>query len=91
MKVGFVGTFKSESLLFWFAPLMEKQSSVLHDMELFMEAFHAAFGDSDCKKVAQIKMKSPCQGSCPIFIYAAKFQQLTCDFKWNDRAFINHF
>ena len=72
-QVGFVDTLLLESALSWFAPLMEKRSPLLEDMELFMKTFHTAFRDSDRERVAETKMQSLCQGSHPLSIYAAKF------------------
>jgi hypothetical protein len=60
-------------------------------MAQFEALFTAAFGDSDRKRVAETKMQSLRQGTQSAAIYAAEFQQLTCDLEWNDKAFINPF
>ena len=56
-----------------------------------MERFTAVFGDSDQEGVAERKIQNLRQGSRSAAIYAAKFQQLTCDLDWNDKAFMTRF
>ena len=56
-QVGFINTLLSKITLSWFAPFKKKRYPLLNDMELFMEAFHAAYGDSDCERVAETKCK----------------------------------
>jgi hypothetical protein len=60
-------------------------------MAQFEAFFTAAFGDSDRERAAETKMQSLCQGTRSVAIYAAEFQQLTCDLEWDDKAFINRF
>jgi hypothetical protein len=48
-------------------------------MAQFEAFFTAAFGDSDRERAAETKMQSLCQGTRSVAIYAAEFQQLTCD------------
>jgi hypothetical protein len=45
-------------------------------MAQFEALFTTAFGDSDRERVV---------------IYAVEFQQLICDFEWNNKTFINRF
>jgi hypothetical protein len=70
---------------------LEKHSPVLQDMAQFEALFTTAFGDSDRERVTETKMQSLRQGIQFAAIYAVKFQQLTCDLEWNDKAFINQF
>jgi hypothetical protein len=48
-------------------------------MAQFEALFTTAFGDSDRERVTETKMQSLCQRTQSAAIYAAKFQQLTCD------------
>ena len=90
-QVGFVGTLLSSTTLSWFAPLMERNSPLLNDLDAFLEALTATFGDSDRERVAETKIQTLRQGSRSAAIYAAEFQQLACDLDWNDKALMNHF
>lgn len=90
-QVAFIGTLLSGNARSWFAPLLEKDSPILYNLEAFMERFTAAFGDSDREGVAERKIQSLRQGSRSAAIYAAEFQQLTCDLDWNDKAFMTRF
>ena len=90
-QVGFIGALLSGSALSWFAPLMEKDSRILYDLNAFLEAFTATFGESDRERVAETKLVSLRQGSRSATTYAAEFQNLACDVDWNDKALINQF
>jgi hypothetical protein len=90
-QVAFIGTLLSGNARSWFAPLLEKDSPILYNLEAFMERFTAAFGDSDREGVAERKIQNLRQGSRSAAIYAAEFQQLTCDLDWNDKAFMTRF
>ena len=90
-QVTFIGTMLSGNARSWFAPLLEKDSPILYNLEAFMERFTAAFGDSDREGVAERKIQQLRQGSRSAAIYAAEFQQLTCDLDWNDKAFMTRF
>ena len=90
-QVAFIGTLLSGNARSWFAPLLEKNSPILYNLEAFMERFTAAFGDSDREGVAERKIQNLQQGSRSAAIYAAEFQKLTCDLDWNDKAFMTRF
>jgi hypothetical protein len=75
----------------WLAPLLEKVSPILYNLEAFLERFTAAFGDSDRERVAERKIQNLCQGTRSAAIYAAEFQQLTCNLDWNDKAYMTRF
>lgn len=90
-QVAFIGTLLSGNARSWFAPLLEKDSPILYDLEAFIERLTAAFGDSDRERVAERKIQNLRQGSRSAAIYAAEFQQLTCDLDWNDKAFMTRF
>ena len=51
--VAFIGTLLSGNARSWFAPLLEKDSPILYNLEAFMGRFAAAFGDSDQEGVAE--------------------------------------
>jgi hypothetical protein len=89
--VAFIGSLLSRNALSWFTPFLEKHLLVLQDMVQIEALFIAAFGDSDRERVAETKMQSLRQGIRSTVFYTTKFQQLTCDLKWNDKAFINCF
>ena len=90
-QVAFIGTLLSGNARSWFAPLLEKDSPILYNLEAFMERLTAAFGDSDRERVAERKIQNLRQGSRSAAIYAAEFQQLTCDLDWNDKAYMTRF
>src|SRR5918997_1114206 len=90
-QVAFIGTLLSGNARSWFALLLEKDSPILYNLEAFMERFIAAFGDSDRERVAERKIQNLRQGSRSAAIYAAEFQQLTCDLDWNDKAYMTRF
>ena len=90
-QVAFIGTLLSGNARSWFAPLLEKDSPILYNLEAFLERFTAAFGDSDRERVAERKIQNLRQGSRSAAIYAAEFQQLTCDLDWNDKAYMTRF
>jgi hypothetical protein len=58
---------------------VEKHLPILQDMVQFETLFIVAFGNSNRRKVAKTKMHNLYQGAQSAAIYAAKFQQLTCD------------
>ena len=90
-QVAFIGILLSGNAHSWFAPLLEIDSPILYNLEAFMGRFTAASGDSDREGVAERKIQQLQQGSCSAAIYAAEFQQLTCDLDWNDKAFMTRF
>lgn len=72
-QVGFIGALLSGSALSWFAPLMEKDSRILYDLNAFLEVFTAIFGESDRERVTETKLLSLRQGSRSATTYAAEF------------------
>jgi len=90
-QVGFIGALLSGSALSWFAPLMEKDSRLLYNLNSFLEVFTTTFGESDRERVAETKLLSLRQGSQSATMYAAEFQNLACDVDWNDKALIHQF
>jgi hypothetical protein len=86
-----IGSLLLGNVLFRFLPYLIKHLPVLQDMVQFEALFTTTFGDRDRERVVEIKMQSLCQGTQSVVIYAAEFQQLTCDFEWNNKAFINRF
>jgi hypothetical protein len=79
MQVAFIGSLLSGNAISWFVPFLEKRLPILQDMAQFEDLFTAAFGDSDRERVAETKMQSLRQETRSTAIYAAEFQQLTCD------------
>jgi hypothetical protein len=79
LQVGLIGTLLSGMALNWFSPILEKNSPLLYDFEGFMEEFVACFGEVDKKKVADLKIRSLCQGMHSASVYASEFRQLSCD------------
>jgi hypothetical protein len=75
----FIGSLLSGSAFFWFASFLEKHMPVLQYMTQFEALFTTAFSDGDNEKVAETKMQSLHQATRSTTIYAAKFQQLTCN------------
>jgi hypothetical protein len=54
--VGFVSTLSSGATLAWFVLLLEHQSPLFNDFEMFLEIFDATFGDSDKECMSSIKI-----------------------------------
>jgi hypothetical protein len=90
-QVVFIGSLLSGNAFSWFVPFLEKRLSVLQDMAHIETFFTTAFDDSNRERVAKIKMQNLHQETRSAAIYAAEFQQLTCDLQWNDKVFINRF
>jgi hypothetical protein len=91
IQMASIGSLLLGNVLFRFLPYLIKHLPVLQDMVQFEALFTTTFGDRDRERVVEIKMQSLCQGTQSVVIYAAEFQQLTCDFEWNNKAFINRF
>jgi hypothetical protein len=79
----------SSRALAWFASLLEHQSPLLNNFETFLEKFNAIFGDLDKECMSSIKIRSLCQGSHLVAIYASKLKQLACDISWGEVMFIS--
>ena len=46
-QVGLIGTLLSGAALSWFAPLLEKNSPLLEDLDDFLAEFNDTFGETD--------------------------------------------
>ncbi|XP_024540741.1 uncharacterized protein LOC112349847 [Selaginella moellendorffii] len=57
LQVGLVGTLLTGSALKWFAPLLEKDSTLLDSWNAFYQEFEAAFGDMDRERTASNKLR----------------------------------
>jgi hypothetical protein len=51
--------------LVWFAPLLEQQSPLLNDLEVFVEEFNTTFEDIDKKCTLTNKLQVFHKGPCP--------------------------
>lgn len=91
LRVGLLGSLLSGPALSWFAPLLENESELLRDFELFILEFEATFGDSDKIRTASNKIRSLTQGSRPASAYASEFHQIACDLDWGESALISQF
>ena len=56
-RVGLVGTLLTGTALAWFAPLLEKKSSVLENFEAFITEFKETFSDTDSVRTAINKIR----------------------------------
>ena len=90
-QVGFIRTLLSGVVLSWFAPLLEKNSPLLEDLDDFLAEFNDMFGETDKVRTAITKLCSLRQGACVASIYIANFRQLACDVDWDDNALISAF
>jgi len=84
-----MNTLLSGTTFAWFTPLLEHQSSLFNNFEVFFEKFNATFGDFDKELMSNMKIRSFCQGSHSTIVYALKFRQLTCDISWAEAMFIS--
>ena len=78
-------------MLLYFAPLLEKNSLLLEDLNDFLTKFNNTFGKTNKVQMATTKFCSLRQRSCPTSIYATDFHQLACDVNWDDNTLINAF
>lgn len=83
-QVGFEDTLLSITPLCWIVPLMERNSPLLNNLDVFPEALRTTFGDTNREMVAETKIQTLRQRSCLAAIYAVEFQQLAWDPDWND-------
>jgi hypothetical protein len=90
-KIGLVGTLLKGPALAWFAPLLEKESSLLNDFEKFIKNLEETFGDADKERTAATKIRTLKQGFRPASTYASEFRQLAGDLSWDDEALIDQF
>ncbi len=74
IQVGLIGILLSNMALAWFAPLLEHQSPLFNDFEVFFEKFNATFEHSNKKCMFNIKIRSFCQRSHSTMLYASKFR-----------------
>ena len=89
--MGLVGTLLSGTTLAWFAPLLEKQSSLLNNFEEFITEFKACFEDTDSIRKEINKTRRLCQGDHPTSAYATDFCLLTTDIPWDDQTLMEQF
>lgn len=90
-QVGLIGTLLTGTALSWFSSLLEKNSPLLENLDLFLEEFSRTFGERDRALIATTKLRTLQQRSRPASAYVAEFQQLACDLNWNDTALITMF
>ena len=72
-QVGLIGSLLSGAALAWFAPLVEKQSPLLDNLDDFLKEFQATFGEADRTCTAAAKIRVLHQGSQPVSTYISKF------------------
>lgn len=90
-RIGLVGTLLTGQALSWFAPLYEKNSSVLESFDTFLAAFEEAFSEHDKARAATMKIRNLRQGRRPASIYASDFRQLACDIEWGEPTLVSQF
>ena len=89
-KTTFVGSYLGGTALEWFTPLLENESELLDDYDLFVGRLKAMFGDADEARRAEASIKKLAQkGSAAD--YAAKFQLLAVKTGWDDKALMSQF
>lgn len=77
IKTRFVDTLFSRVGLFWFTPLLEKNSNVVNNFETLVVEFFTTFGESHRTRIAKKKIRNLRQESRLIFVYTVDFQYLT--------------
>ena len=90
-QVGLIGSLLSGAALAWFAPLVEKQSPLLDDLDDFVREFQATFGEADRTCTATTKICVLRQGSQPASAYVSEIWHLACDLNWGESALIDQF
>ena len=86
-----VGTLFTGETLTWFAPLFERNATILSNFEAFLGAFSKAFGKHDKIRSATKKIRSLGQGTRSTSDYASEFRQLACNINWDEPALISQF
>ena len=75
----------------WAAPYVEQDDPLLDDFDGFVARLTATFGDiTGCSRAAS-KLQRLRQGTRPVSAYAAEFQRLAFETRWNDDALIAQF
>ena len=72
----------------WFAPLLEKESSLLNIFEEFISEFKAYI---DSIKTSINKIRRLRQDDCPASTFTADFRLLASDIPWDDQALMEQF
>jgi len=70
--------------LSWFVPS-------LYDFYAFLVKISTIFGEGDCEWVDNAKIQTLKQGSCLPSTFGTEFQQLACDFSWNEKVTSSNF
>ncbi len=86
-----MGSLLTKAAAAWYAPLVERRSTLLDDLEAFILQFEATFGDADRARTSALKLCNLKQNHRPASAYAAEFQLLTCDVLWDEAAMIDQF
>jgi hypothetical protein len=90
-KIRFIGTLLSGDPLTWFRTLIESDSAILLDMELFIKEFQANYDDPYVQSHAQTAIRRLKQGKNSVVTYAAKFRRLAADTGYNSDAKVSMF
>ncbi|CAG8623952.1 17148_t:CDS:2, partial [Racocetra persica] len=90
-QVGLLGSLLIGPALFWFVPLLERNSPVLEDFETLIAEFEIIFGDADKARTASNKIQKLSQDPRLAATYALEFRQITSDLDWGEAALINKF
>ena len=68
---------------------MEKNSSILVDLDNFLAKFNNTFGDIDRIRTTTTRLRFLQQKSRAVSTYAAEFRLLANDVDWDDNALIS--
>ena len=90
-RVGLIGTLLSGTTLAWFAPLLEKESSLLGNFEEPIMDFKAYFRDINSVGTTINKLLRLRQGDHLALAYAVDFRLLACDIPWDEQALMEQF
>ena len=90
-QVGLLGSLFTGPALSWFAPLLERNSTLLEDFDGLITEFEATFGDADKVRTAANKIRKLGQGSKPAATYASEFRQIAGDLEWGEVALVDQF
>lgn len=85
-KVRFIGTLFTGDPLTWFRSLIESDSDVLSDYQMFLLEFKNNYDDPYVMKNSQSKIRRLKQGKGSVLVYSARFRRLAAETGYNNEA-----
>jgi hypothetical protein len=90
-KVAFIISFLRGPAFEWVSPYLEVADDCLHNIDLFLELFNAAFSDIDRKTEVAKQLTEIKQGTRGAATLVSEFHRLAVESKWPDSVLIQLF